>query len=174
MKGLTLKICPLFFGHYRGLFNKSRNVLTLAAYSRSSSNSKSPYKIVQAKIKSKLFRKLNFVIAKLNCVLIKMTLTLILIDAATSKSVMTYEHGANWELFPLAKNNRFFLREGLVGPAYVSYGSTSTHVDFKQLIDFDNKDKSRLHINFKKCPVLIRKNLPEIFPGENFMLNFGS
>lgn len=84
---------------------------------------------------------------------------------------MTYENGANWELFPLAKNNRFFLRQGLIGPAYISYQSTSSPVDFKQLIDFDNKDKSRLHINFKKCPVLIRRNLNEIFPGKFFMLD---
>jgi hypothetical protein len=106
-----------------------------------------------------------------------MALTLIflsyLIDAATSKGVMTYEYGANWELFPIAKNNRFFLREGLIGPAYLNYLSTQTAVDFKQLIDIDGKDKSKLHITFKKCPVLIRKNLAEIFVGtRNFWIYF--
>lgn len=62
MKGIKL-ICPLLFGQYRGTFNRNRNVLLLAAYSRSSSNSRSPYKIVTAKIKSKFANKFRHFIA---------------------------------------------------------------------------------------------------------------
>lgn len=65
----------------------------------------------------------------------------------------------------MGKNNRFFLKQGHVGPAYISFQSTSsTSCDLHQLIDFENKDKSKLHISFTKCPVLIRKNLNEMFP----------
>lgn len=49
---------------HRGLFNRNRQALLVASYSRNSSNSKnSPYKVVTAKIKSKFLK--NFVIQKL-------------------------------------------------------------------------------------------------------------
>lgn len=174
MKGLS-KICPLLlFGHHRGIFNRNRNVLLLAAYSRSSSNSRSPYKIVQAKIKSK--SKNYFVISLLRILLSLKTGNDIepfssAVDA-TTKSVITQENGANWELFPVGKNNRFFLKEGLVGPAYVSFQSTFNPCDLNELVDFENKDKSKLHISFNKCPVLIRKNLAELFPGKHGLTRF--
>lgn len=97
----------------------------------------------------------------------KRTLNLNLVDESTDKSVMTCENGANWELFPIAKK-RFFLKDGIVGPAYLSANSLSmsSSYDLNEIIDFENKDKNKLHILFKKCPVLIRKSLGEIFPGK--------
>lgn len=97
-----------------------------------------------------------------------MTFYLFVADATTNKSVITHENGANWELFPVGKNNRFFLKEGQVGPAYINFQSSLNHCDLNELIDFENKDKSKLHISFSKCPVLIRKNLAELFPGKHF------
>jgi hypothetical protein len=36
--------------------------------------------------------------------------------------------------------------------------------DLEQLVDFDNLDNKKLHIATKKCPMLLRKNLHEMFP----------
>lgn len=33
-----------------------------------------------------------------------------------------------------------------------------------ELVDFESKDKKKLHISTKKCPILLRKNLHELFP----------
>jgi hypothetical protein len=40
----------------RGLLARNKQVVSFAAYSRSSSNSKSPYKVVHAKIKSEFIK----------------------------------------------------------------------------------------------------------------------
>lgn len=78
--------------------------------------------------------------------------------------MLVHENGANWELFG-AKNNRFFLGKGSLGPAYLNNNSTFSAVtELEELIDLENKDKTKLHIHFQKCPMLIRKNLQEIFP----------
>lgn len=78
--------------------------------------------------------------------------------------MLVHENGANWELFG-AKNNRFFLGKGSVGPAYLNNNSTFNAItELEELIDFTNKDKTKLHINLQKCPMLIRKNLQEMFP----------
>jgi len=120
---------------HRGIFLRSRQVLLIACYSRNSSNSKSPYKVVQAKIKN------------------------------TNNDVVPHENGLNWELFG-PRNNRFFLASGSIGPAYMNSKSTlgSDGLDLEQLVDFSNKDNSKLHIATQKCPLLIRKNLHELFP----------
>lgn len=34
----------------------------------------------------------------------------------------------------------------------------------EELVDFSNTDKNKLHIETKKCPILLRKNLHELFP----------
>lgn len=63
MKLLNLKIFfPLLHGQCKGMFNRNNKVLLIATYSRSSSNSRSPYKIVGAKIKSELdnFNKIGY------------------------------------------------------------------------------------------------------------------
>jgi hypothetical protein len=36
--------------------------------------------------------------------------------------------------------------------------------DLEQLVDFENTDKKKLHITTQKCPMLLRKNLHELFP----------
>jgi hypothetical protein len=78
--------------------------------------------------------------------------------------MLVHENGANWELFG-AKNNRFFLGKGSVGPAYLNSLSTHTATtELEELIDLENKDKTKLHLSFQKCPMLIRKSLQEIFP----------
>ncbi|XP_070496280.1 methylmalonic aciduria and homocystinuria type D homolog, mitochondrial [Chironomus tepperi] len=119
----------------RRLLRGNKAVISLASYSRNSSNSKSPYKIVQARIKND-----------------------------SNNNMLVHENGANWELFG-AKNNRFFLGKGSVGPAYLNSLSTHTATtELDELIDLDNKDKTKLHLSFQKCPMLIRKNLQEMFP----------
>lgn len=37
-------------------------------------------------------------------------------------------------------------------------------INLYDLLDFTGKDKKRLHISTKKCPILLRKNLHELFP----------
>jgi len=119
----------------RGLFIRSRQVLLVASYSRNSSNSKSPYKVIQAKIKN------------------------------TSDELVPHENGLNWELFG-PRNNRFFLASGSIGPAYMNSKSTigADGLKLEELVDFKNTDKQKLHITAKKCPLLLRKNLHELFP----------
>ncbi|KAG5682366.1 hypothetical protein PVAND_011722 [Polypedilum vanderplanki] len=136
--------CPLFLGEGCA-FKRSKNVLSLAFYSRNSSNSKSPYKIVQAKIKN-----------------------------TANSNTLTYENAtiANWELFG-PKNNRFFLASGSAGPAFLNNLSTFGPCELNKLIDFKNKDKYKLHISFQKCPVLIRNNIHEIFPAPELMSDGG-
>lgn len=57
------------------------------------------------------------------------------------------------------------LSYNFLGPAWMSSNSTlNGKVDLNKLIDFKSKDKKRLHISTKKCPLLIRKNLHEMFP----------
>lgn len=58
------------------------------------------------------------------------------------------------------------LQSGSIGPAYLNSKSTlgSDGIELEQLIDFDNKDKKKLHITTQKCPLLLRKNLHELFP----------
>jgi Methylmalonic aciduria and homocystinuria type D protein len=76
-----------------------------------------------------------------------------------------HENGLNWELFG-PRNNRFFLASGSIGPAYMNSKSTlgSDGCDLEQLVDFNNEDKKKLHISTQKCPMLLRKNLHEMFP----------
>lgn len=83
----------------------------------------------------------------------------------TSNDVVTHENGLNWELFG-PRNNRFFLASGSVGPAYMNSKSTlgSDGLNLEELIDFGNVDKKKLHISTQKCPLLLRKNLHELFP----------
>lgn len=71
----------------------------------------------------------------------------------------------NWELFG-PRNNRFFLASGSIGPAYMNNKTTlgSDGCDLEQLVDFKNEDLKKLHIATKKCPVLLRRNLHEMFP----------
>lgn len=40
----------------------------------------------------------------------------------------------------------------------------SDGLDLEQLVDFGNKDNNKLHIVAQKCPILLRKNLHELFP----------
>lgn len=77
-----------------------------------------------------------------------------------------HENGLNWELFGTAKNNRFFLQSGSVGPAFMNSKTTSATdgINLNDLVDFENKDKKRLQISTQKCPILMRKNLHELFP----------
>lgn len=78
--------------------------------------------------------------------------------------MLVHENGLNWELFG-AKNNRFFLGKGTTGPAYLNNSSTFNVInELEELIDVENKDKTKLHVIFQKCPLLIRKNLQEMFP----------
>jgi hypothetical protein len=166
MRLKLIKTCPLLFGsNWRGIFDRSRNVY-VASYSRSSSNSpKSPYKVVTAKIKSKFHHpKKNLIAYFFISYGIGIESIFCLADASSNKSVMTFENSANWELFPVAKNNRFFLQEGRTGLAYLSGFESTAGCDLKELVDVENKDKSKLHISLKKCPVLIRKSLAEMFP----------
>ena len=146
----------------RGLFVRSRQVFLVAAYSRNSSNSKSPYKIVTAKIKSEWEN--SFVIQIFFCVFI-IGIDLINFIEDTSDQSVPHENGLNWELFG-PRNNRFFLGKGSIGPAYLNSKSTigTDGLELEQLIDFDNNDKNKLHITTQKCPMLIRKNLHELFP----------
>lgn len=153
---IFLKLCTL---RNRGLFIRSRQVLLIAAYSRNSSNSKSPYKIVQSKIKSELK-----ILSSSN--LISIAYCGHDIDfLGTSDDLSSHENGLNWELFG-PRNNRFFLASGSVGPAYMNSKSTlgSDGVDLEQLVDFESKDSKKLHIATQKCPILLRKNLHELFP----------
>lgn len=71
----------------------------------------------------------------------------------------------NWELFG-PRNNRFFLGSGSIGPAYMNRKTTigSDGFDLEQLVDFKNNDNNKLHIATQKCPLLLRKNLHELFP----------
>lgn len=140
---------------------RSRQVLLVAAYSRNSSNSKSPYKVVQAKIKSELKQFIYFVIE----LRFALTLTFRRIILDSNNDVAPHENGLNWELFG-PRNNRFFLASGSIGPAYMNNKTTlgSDGMDLLQLVDFGNKDKSKLHISAQKCPLLLRKNLHELFP----------
>lgn len=119
----------------RGLFIRSRQVLLVASYSRNSSNSKSPYKVLLEKIKN------------------------------TSSKLVPHENGINWELFG-PRNNRFFLASGSIGPAYMNSKSTlgAEGLKLKELVDFTNTDKKKLHISTLRCPLLLRRNLHEIFP----------
>lgn len=90
-------------------------------------------------------------------------MTLTLPDA--SKDVLPHENGLNWELFG-PRNNRFFLGEGSIGPAYMNpkttFGQDGFNLD--ELVDFGSKDNTKLHIKVQKCPVLLSKNLHELFP----------
>lgn len=74
------------------------------------------------------------------------------------------EGNANWELFS-PKGNRFYL-PGLLGPAWQSSSTTVKNVitNVSDLVDFESKTESKLHISTKLCPILIRKNLHELFP----------
>lgn len=81
----------------------------------------------------------------------------------TSNDTLPHENGLNWELFG-PRNNRFFLASGSVGPAYMNSKSTIDGVVLEELVDFDNKDKNKLHVTTQKCPLLLRKNLHELFP----------
>lgn len=40
----------------------------------------------------------------------------------------------------------------------------SDGLNLEELVDFSNLDMSKLHITTKKCPLLLRKNLHELFP----------
>jgi hypothetical protein len=152
--------CPLFWGQ-GGVFNKNRQVYSLASYSRNSSNSKSPYKIVQAKIKSE-FNEFCYFVIQSYCVFAHDIESRSLTDTSSSNAI-TYENGANWELFG-PKNNRFFLSDGSSGPAFLNHHTTHGECDLNELVDFQNKDKARLHVAFQKCPTLIRNGLQEMFP----------
>lgn len=79
--------------------------------------------------------------------------------------MVPHENGLNWELFG-PRNNRFFLGSGSIGPAYMNSKSTlgSDGLDLEQLVDFSNTDNNKLHITTQKCPLLLRKNLHELFP----------
>jgi hypothetical protein len=69
------------------------------------------------------------------------------------------------------RNNRFFLASGSIGPAYMNSKSTlgSDGCDLEQLVDFKNEDFKKLHITTQKCPMLLRKNLHEMFPAPEVM-----
>lgn len=84
----------------------------------------------------------------------------------TSNESSPHENGLNWELFPSPRNNRFYLASGSIGPAYMNSKSTlgSDGCDLEQLVDFKNEDSRKLHIKAQKCPMLLRKNLHEMFP----------
>lgn len=92
-----------------------------------------------------------------------MTIATHFLDA--TNDVVPHENGLNWELFG-PRNNRFFLANGSIGPAWISNKSTLARngFDLAQLVDFKSKDKTKLHIETKKCPLLLRKNLHELFP----------
>lgn len=86
-----------------------------------------------------------------------------IIDA--TNGVVRHENDVNWELFG-PRNNRFFLASGSVGPAFMNSESTHKTHDLllRNLVDVDNLDDSKLHVVTKKCPMLLRKNLHELFP----------
>lgn len=71
----------------------------------------------------------------------------------------------NWELFG-PRNNRFFLASGSIGPAWLNSKSTlgKDGIELEQLVDFESKDGKKLHIATQRCPLLLRKNLHELFP----------
>lgn len=80
--------------------------------------------------------------------------------------MVPHENGLNWELFG-SRGNRFFLGSGSIGPAYMNNKTTigaNQGYDLEQLVDFGNKDKTKLHVATQKCPLLLRKNLHELFP----------
>lgn len=76
-----------------------------------------------------------------------------------------HENGVNWELFG-AKNNRFYLQNGSIGPAFMNSKTTGSTdgIRLSDLVDFEGNDKRKLQITTQKCPVLMRKNLHELFP----------
>lgn len=89
----------------------------------------------------------------------------ILILPDTRNESLAHENGLNWELFG-ARNNRFFLGSGSLGPAYLTTKSTASTdgINLSDLLDFEGNSKKKLKISTQKCPILLRKNLHELFP----------
>lgn len=80
------------------------------------------------------------------------------------------EGSPNWELLA-PKGNRFFL-PGSLGPAWQGANTTVTlDTTLENLVDFSSKDKCKLHISSQECPMLLRKNLHELFPAPEVVAN---
>ncbi|CRL02456.1 CLUMA_CG015211, isoform A, partial [Clunio marinus] len=90
---------------HRGLFVKNRQVLLVASYSRNSSNSKSPYKIIQAKIKN------------------------------ASNEEVPHENGLNWELFGPRNNRFFLASGSVGPAYMNSKTTLASNFDLEQLLE---------------------------------------
>lgn len=54
---------------------------------------------------------------------------------------------------------------GSLGPAWQGATTTVTvDTTLEKLIDFKSQDEKKLHVASQECPVLLRKNLHELFP----------
>lgn len=62
---------------------------------------------------------------------------------------------------------------GSLGPAWQGATTTidTTETVLENLVDFESKDFAKLHLKTSECPVLLRKNLHELFPAPEVVSN---